>query len=146
MHGLVVGEAHPHKQEFLHELHALVKSLQLEDDITFAGHRTDVRDVIAASNIVCSLSTEPEAFGRTTIEALSLGVPVVGYDIGGVSEQLALLLPDGRIPLGDLTALQQLVLKWIQHPPVVPSQHPFLVQNMLNQTLAVYQELTATHA
>jgi len=146
VHGLVVGEAHPHKQEFLHELHALVKSLLLEDDITFAGHRTDVRDVIAVSNIVCSLSTEPEAFGRTTIEALSLGVPVVGYDIGGVSEQLAILLPEGRIPLGDLAALQQLVLKWIQHPPVVPSQHPFLVQNMLNQTLAVYQELTATHA
>ncbi|MDZ4213053.1 MAG: glycosyltransferase family 4 protein [Methylotenera sp.] len=145
VHGLVVGEAHPHKQEFLHELHRLVKDLELEGEITFIGHRADVREVIAVSNIVCSLSTEPEAFGRTTIEALSLGVPDVGYDIGGVGEQLAILLPEGRVPLGDVVALQNVVMQWIQHAPVVPKAHPFLLKNMLQKTMAVYQELTSSH-
>ncbi|MDP1658180.1 MAG: glycosyltransferase [Methylotenera sp.] len=145
VHGLIAGEAHPHKQEFLHELHGLVKSLELECDITFIGHRADVREVIAVSNIVCSLSTEPEAFGRTTIEALSLGVPVVGYDIGGVGEQLAILLPEGRVPLGDVVSLQHVVMQWIQHPPIVPKEHPFLLKHMLQKTLEVYQEITSTH-
>ena len=131
--------------EFLHGLHRLVKDLELECEITFIGHRADVREVIASSNIVCSLSTEPEAFGRTTIEALSLGVPVVGYDIGGVGEQLAILLPEGRVPLGDVVALQNVVMQWIRHAPVVPKEHQFLLNNMLQKTMAVYQELTSAH-
>ena len=146
VHGLVAGEAHPHKQEFLYELHELVKRLGLEGDITFIGHRADVREVIAVSNIVCSLSTEPEAFGRTTIEALSLGVPVVGYDIGGVGEQLAVLLPEGRVPLGDVAKLQNVVMQWIQRPPAVPKEHPFLLNNMLQKTMEVYQEVVSPHA
>ncbi|MDP3333917.1 MAG: glycosyltransferase [Methylococcaceae bacterium] len=143
VHGLIVGEAHPNKQEFLHELHGLVKSLGLELDITFIGHRADVREVIAVSNIVCSLSTEPEAFGRTTIEALSLGIPVLGYDIGGVGEQLAILLPEGRVSVGDVVSLQHVAMQWIEHPPMVPNEHPFLLKHMLEKTLQVYQEIAS---
>ena len=29
---------------------------------------------------------KPESFGRIVLEALSVGIPVIGYDIGGVAE------------------------------------------------------------
>ena len=49
-----------------------------------------------------SLTEKPEAFGRVIVESLSLGTPVVAYDHGGAAEQLEIMLPSGRIPVGDL--------------------------------------------
>lgn len=142
VHGLLVGEAHHKRQDFLRELRALVAAAGLDADITFAGHRRDVREVMAVSSIVYSLSREPEAFGRTTVEALSLGVPVIGYDHGGVGEQLSSILPEGRVRLGDLDALEELTVRWLDSPPRVPEGQPFTLQRMLDSTLSVYRELT----
>lgn len=140
VHGLIVGEAHPRKQEFLRELQDKVAALGVADDITFTGHRTDLREVMAVSDIVFSLAREPEAFGRTTIEALSLGVPVIGYDHGGVSEQLAKILPEGLVTVGDVAGLADLVQTWGE-PPAVPENTAFTLENMLRQTLEVYRSL-----
>jgi len=41
--------------------------------VSALGHRADLREVMAVSNLVLCLSKVPEAFGRTTLEALSLG-------------------------------------------------------------------------
>jgi glycosyltransferase involved in cell wall biosynthesis len=41
---------------------------------------------MAVSHLVCALSQQPESFGRTVLEAMALGKPVVGYDCGGVGE------------------------------------------------------------
>ncbi len=141
VHGLLVGEAHSRRQDFLHELQALAKDKGVLEHLTFAGHRTDLKEIMAVSSIVYSLSREPEAFGRTTVEALSLGVPTIGYDHGGVGEQLAAILPQGCVALGDMEGLEQRTMAWLEAPPVVPSEQPFTLQNMLQKTLAVYDEL-----
>ena len=39
------------------------------------------------------------------VEALNLGVPVLGYDLGGVGEQLRDLFPLGAVAVGDRAAL-----------------------------------------
>ncbi len=141
VHGLLVGEAHSRRQDFLHELQALAKDKGVLEHLTFAGHRTDLKEIMAVSSIVYSLSREPEAFGRTTVEALSLGVPTIGYDHGGVGEQLADILPQGRVALDDMDGLEQRTMAWLAAPPVVPSEQPFTLQNMLQKTLVVYDEL-----
>ena len=141
VHGLMVGEAHPRKQGFLQELKQLAVMLGVQDYVSFVGHRTDLREIMAVSNIVFSLSNEPEAFGRTTVEALSLGRLVIGYDHGGVGEQLREILPQGCVPLGDLAALAALAAHWLEKPLVVPSPQPFTLQRMTQGTLAVYNEL-----
>lgn len=140
VHGLLVGEAHASRQRFLHELQQCAKEAGVLEHLTFTGHRTDLKEIMAVSRIVYSLSREPEAFGRTTVEALSLGVPTIGYDHGGVGEQLAAILPQGRIPLDDLDALETLTMRWLEKPPHVPQEQPFTLQSMLDGTLAVYQE------
>ena len=129
----------------MQELHKLVSTLGVQDHIAqIGGHRTDLREIMAVSDIVYSLSREPEAFGRTTVEALALGTPVMGYDHGGVGEQLAAILPQGRIALGDMAALEALSAYWLAQPPQVPSTQPFTLKRMVTDTLAVYSELIAT--
>jgi glycosyltransferase involved in cell wall biosynthesis len=46
--------------------------------------------------LVLQLSAKPESFGRTVVEALSSGAPVVGWDHGGVGELLARYFPRAR--------------------------------------------------
>ncbi len=141
VHGLIVGGTHPRKHAYLHELERRVAEAELSDTITFTGHRGDLRDVLAASNAVVSLSTDPEAFGRTTIEALSLGIPAAGYDHGGVAEQLRAVLPAGLVPVGDRRAMAELLAGWYRSPPAVPPTHPFTLRRMLDATLDVYEAL-----
>lgn len=141
VHGLIVGGAEARKQAYLDEIQGLVDSLGLRAAVSFTGQRSDLKEIMAVSDIVLSLSTQPESFGRTVLEALSLGKPVIGYDHGGVGEQLAALLPDGRVPLGDAAALEDKTARWLARPPSVPTAHPYTLENMLEATLALYTRL-----
>ncbi len=142
VHGLVAGDTHPHKRAFLDELRELAKSRDVESDITFLGHRPDVRQVMAVSDVVLSLSREPEAFGRVSLEAMAMGRPVVGYDHGGVAEQLAAMHPEGRVAVGDLDALATTTAAMLDHPTTPrPVVEEFTLAAMCRSTLGVYQEL-----
>lgn len=141
-HGLIAGDTHAKKRAYLDELRGLVTKLGLDDAITFLGHRSDIREVMAVSNIVCALSQQPESFGRTVLEAMALGKPVVGYACGGVGELLDDLFPVGKVPLGDSAALlaaTRVVLQAGATPLTVGE--PFTLEAMCRSTLAVYHEL-----
>lgn len=140
IHGLIVGEVKADKTGFQQELEQEIKRRNLQNYISFTGHRQDVREVMALSSIVLSFSTQAEAFGRTTLEALSLGIPVIAYAHGGVAEQLAEILPAGQIAGGDVEQAVKLAERWLQQPPVVPDSHPFQLDTMLKTTLSVYQD------
>ena len=144
--GLLVGGAHPRKRAYEEELRQKLAQAGLERHIVLTGQRSDLREIMAVSSVVLSLSTQPEAFGRTTIEALSLGIPVAGYDHGGVAEQLAALLPEGRVAVDDPRAMTDLLQRWYPRLPPVPASHEFTLQRMLGQTLDLYQRLAAMPA
>ena len=141
VHGLIVGETHPRKRAFLAELEALSRQRGVDAHLSFVSHRSDLREIMAASDIVYSLSREPEAFGRVSLEALSLGRPLIGYDHGGVKEQLAAILSEGAVPVGDVDTAARKTLQWLDAPPRVPEHNPFTLARMLDATLAVYAEL-----
>ncbi|MBK6743205.1 MAG: glycosyltransferase family 4 protein [Hydrogenophilales bacterium] len=141
VHGLIVGDVHPRRRQFLDALQERVSALGLGEVITFTGHRADLKEIMAISDIVLSLSREPEAFGRTTIEALSLGIPVLGYAHGGVGEQLTAVFPEGAVALGDWRGAADKAAVWLDAPPRVADSHPFTLARMLDATLAVYEEL-----
>ncbi len=145
-YGLIVGEPHKRKRHFLHALQQQIGTAGLAEDFCFTGHRTDLKNILAVSDVVLSLALEPEAFGRTTIEALSLGVPVAGYAHGGVAEQLQQVLPEGAVPVGDLAAMAGLLVQWYRQRPAIKREHGFTLHNMLSQTLSVYTGLVSEKA
>jgi glycosyltransferase involved in cell wall biosynthesis len=146
VHGLIVGGAEDKKQPYLAELRAKVEQAGLGGDISFTGQRADLREIMAVSDLVLSLSTQPESFGRTVLEALSLGVPVVGYDHGGVGEQLRRLFPQGRVPLGDLDGLVRQCRAMQAGTRIAPLAAPPTLQRMLADTLALYESVLADRA
>ncbi|MFN2309529.1 MAG: glycosyltransferase [Gammaproteobacteria bacterium] len=143
VHGLIVGGEDPRRLKYAQSLRRSVRARGLEAHITFTGERSDMREVYASSNLVLSLSHQPESFGRTVLEALSLGVPVLGYDHGGVGEILAEIFPEGRVPVRDLDELTARVESFLSKPPGVPAGHPYTLQRMLDATLALYTDLAS---
>jgi len=144
VHGLIVGGAHEKKKAYQEELFRLVGERGLQEDITFTGHRSDLRGIMTVSDIVFCLTTQPESFGRTVLEALALGRPAIGYDRGGVGEVLTALYPEGLVPPQDPVALLAATRRILgEHPVPRPVGEPFTVEAMCQATFAVYSELTA---
>ena len=90
--------------------------------------------------VVVSSSKRPESFGRTVLEALAVGTPVVGYNHGGVGEILDKIFPQGKVELNDCEALAIKINQTLDLAPVVPNNNPFLLTSMLDKTLAVYKD------
>ena len=141
VHGLIVGGEDPRRRAYAEELRQAVRERGLAHHISFTGARSDIREIYAISDLVLSLSTKPESFGRTVVEALSLGIPVVGYDHGGVGEIPTQLFPAGRTPLGDPDALRHTVGTILDDPPEIPENHHYTLETMTGRTLALYRAL-----
>lgn len=144
--GLIVGGEDPQRADYARSVREAIAARGLKN-VILTGHRSDIRDVMAHSDVVLSMSMHPpEAFGRTTLEALSLGTPVVGFDDSGVGEVLGELFPRGRVPHGDVDALTERTIEVLQERPAVRPNDVFTLQAMLGRTLAVYEELTGSGA
>lgn len=141
VHGLIVGGTEPCRRGFMQELQDRIRRDNLGAHVSFLGHRDDVREIMAISSVVLSLARIPEAFGRTALESLSLGVPVVGYDHGGTGEILRPIFSDGLVAPGAVAAVATRVSALLKQRPAIPARHPFPLQCMLDETLALYSEL-----
>ncbi len=147
VHGLLVGETHPKKRAYEVEMRGVIAQAGMSEHITLTGVRADLREIMAASAAVLSLSLDPEAFGRTTLEALTLGRPVAGYRHGGVGEQLAAMLPEGAVAPGDRVAMTDRLYGWLSTAaggPTPPANVNFTLEAMLARTLEVYREVVAS--
>ncbi len=142
-HGLIVGETHPKQSQYQQELATLIAAHDLENAITFTGHRSDLQNILAISSVVLSLSKIPEAFGRTATEALSMGIPVLGYDHGGIEEQLNELFPEGKVPVGDIKYAADKIAAFltVTVPEIAPNRL-FTLEKMCSETIKVYRSLS----
>jgi glycosyltransferase involved in cell wall biosynthesis len=142
-HGLIVGGVDRRKRRYADEIRKAAAELGLEDDLTFTGHRSDMKEFYAVSDVVFSLSSKPESFGRTVLEALNLGTPVVGYSHGGVGEILNDVFPAGAVAVGDCHELTDRVTQLLDERTTVPPVSQYTLAEMLEQTLHLYEELGA---
>lgn len=86
------------------------------------GYAEDPQDALANLDIVVNLSHFQESFGRTVLEAMAAGRPVVAYDWGALPELVAHGKTGFLAPWGDV----QRVAQWIE----VLSQDPELLAAM----------------
>jgi glycosyltransferase involved in cell wall biosynthesis len=136
--GLIAGNTHPKKRAYLDELHQQAESLGITNDIIFLGHRNDLRELMAVSDIVMALSQQPESFGLTVLEALSLRKPVVGYDCGGVGELLAALYPTGKVPPNSSNGLFLTTTQILKNPSQPSPNELFTLEKSLASTADIY--------
>lgn len=143
IHGVIVGDVRSVKQAYALEMRELAQRLGVADRVTWVGHRDDLRDILAASSVVVGLSTKPEAFGRTSLEALALGKPVVAFDHGGAAEVLRSMFPNGLVALGnedDVVSRCRWALEHRPEPTLLP--YEYTLEAMLTSIGGVYQDLT----
>lgn len=112
------------------------------DNIIEAGHRSDTREIYAVSDLVVSLSMDPAAaVDRPALEALSMGIPVAGYDQCSASEPLRELLPEGLVPFGNLEQMHTKVLRMLDSSPRPATNTRFTLEAMLSQIISTYRDL-----
>lgn len=140
------------------ELDALIAARGLGGIVRRVGHCTDMPAAFRAASVVAVPSVEPEAFGRSAVEAQALGTPVVVSDLGAVPETV-LAPPDvsasqrtgWRVPPGDAGALaaaltEALSLGASARDALVRRgrahvEANFSLERMTGDTLAVYAHL-----
>jgi len=82
---LLIGGAGK-KSAYDNELKALVKKMGIEARVKFLGDQRDIVPYYAISDLVVSVSTEPEAFGRVAVEAQAMAKPIIASAHGGSLE------------------------------------------------------------
>jgi glycosyltransferase involved in cell wall biosynthesis len=138
---LLLGAREAGRQAYIEELEMLARERGVIDRLAITPPRGDVRDVYAVSALILQCSNQPESFGRTVVEALSLGRPVLGYAHGGVGELLAELYPRGGVPQGDAAALRERALELLDAPPPVLPLENYRLADMQEATLKLYDDV-----
>lgn len=102
------------------ELKNKVNQLGLNDKFHFLGWRNDIDKILIDTDLLI-VSAEQEPFGRTVVEAMALGVPVVSTCCGGPEE----IIVDGATgflaPINDAEQLAKSASKVLSDPALASS-------------------------
>ena len=128
------------REAYLAQLQQQAAQAGVADALAMTPPTAAIARAYAASDVVLQLSRKPEAFGRTVLEALSVGRPVLGWAHGGVGELLAQLQPEGAVAPFDSDALAHAGRALLARPPPRPGTMPDTLRAMQEATLAVYDE------
>ncbi len=136
---------------FVSELKTFIRENYLENKVKLVGHCTDMPAALMLADVVLSTSSkEPEAFGRTTVEAMAMGKPVIATAHGGSLETVIdgttgwLVAPSDPLDLarGLKEALSDTSrLKTYGKAGQERVRGRFTTKSMCEQTLALYRDL-----
>ena len=136
----LVLTADPGHDMFAARLYHWFKEQGVEHRVHWVEVQQNMTPLYAIADVVVSASTRPESFGRTVIEALAVGTPVVGYNHGGVGEILDTLFEQGKVNVGNTQQLAERINLILATKPQVENKQPYLLVNMLKQTHKLYQD------
>jgi glycosyltransferase involved in cell wall biosynthesis len=150
VHGVIVGDALFGESDYAARLRALAAELGIAERVHFLGHRHDVPKLMHAVDVMVHPSVDPEPFGRTLVEAMLAGVPVIATDTGAASDILeggkagTLVRPD------DADAIAAAIARALADPAALRSQLDYAagrarthygVAQMLNSVSALIQRV-----
>ena len=111
--GIIIGDDQG-RSVYKKQLIALVERYRLVKTIKFIDRCDEMPVVYKIANLVCSCSSEPEAFGRVSVEAQSMGIPIVASDIGGSIETIVKDKTGFLFKSGDSNALTNTIIMVMQ--------------------------------
>jgi glycosyltransferase involved in cell wall biosynthesis len=141
VHGLFVGGCKTGSR-YQAELETLAGKMGIRGNMTFTGDRLDIRDWMSESALVFNLSNDPpEAFGRTVLETLCLGRPMIAWSHGGAAEIMAAMFPAGAVAPLDFAVLENRTREFLESQPAVEESGAFTLEDSMNKHLDVYLDL-----
>lgn len=149
---ILVGPEFDERKPVTKELEIFIKEHELEDFVKILPFRSDVADIISASDIIVSASHD-EPFGRTLIEGMAMKKPIVATRSGAHPE----IIKDGTTGLlveeNCPEALSDAILNLSQNPETAiqmgevgrqRAQEKFSVEAHLQNLNLVYKEITGS--
>jgi glycosyltransferase involved in cell wall biosynthesis len=128
------------------------KELGLADKVILPGHRDDVVRLLRAADLFALVPVDGETLGTSILEALSVGLPVIATDVGGVKN----VVRDGQtgllLPPGDSDAIAAAVLRLFGDPALAQRlartgqdvvRREFTQEHMVDQKEALYRRVIA---
>lgn len=144
-HALLIGTGGDYDRQL-----ALAKDLGVAEHVHFTLFRNDIARLTAAGSVAMLAATACDASSTVLKEAMRLGVPVVGTDVGGTKE----ILDNGRcgtvIPTDNPVALAEAVLSILQNedPEALAGrveaaqarvEEEYIMSSVARKTLRVYE-------
>ena len=83
---VVGGPVVPSQREYAEGLRRMASDLGIASRCHFAGERADLAEALRDLDLLLVPSRDPEPLGRTAIEAMACGLPVVASATGGLRE------------------------------------------------------------
>ena len=83
---VLAGGQTPEDAPYVERLQSIVTESGIEQNVLFVGFQKNAIDYMRLMDVVAHTSTSPEPFGIVTLEAMSLGKPLVSTTIGGPAE------------------------------------------------------------
>jgi glycosyltransferase involved in cell wall biosynthesis len=156
---ILAGDAQG-RDSYVEFLRGQIARLGLQGRVRLMGHVEDMAAAYLAAHVTVVASVEPEAFGRTAIEAAAVGCPVVATDIGAPPETVVAAPASEHtatgwlVPPSDAEALAARLAEALTLPAATRTamgaraRHRavthFSVEAMQRSTLGVYDRLLST--
>jgi glycosyltransferase involved in cell wall biosynthesis len=145
------------REDYRRELASLIAGRGLNDKVKLVGHCAEMPAAYLASQVAVTISTVPETFGRTSVEAQAMGCPVIVPDLGALPETIVAPEQDQTdftgwlVPPRDPAALASRLRQALRLGPSELAAigararafvlMKFSLKRMQEQTLGVYDEL-----
>ena len=135
--------------ETLGRIQTLVTDNHLAEKVTFVGFTTNVLGYLQKADI-CTLISHSEGLPLSILEAMSLGLPIVASNVGGISKQVENGYNGYLVERNDVEDLTEKI-KLLMNNPTLRRQmgvnsrtfyeKEFKLEKMVDRTLAVYASI-----
>lgn len=127
-----------------------LQDLGIAERFLLPGHRTDAATVMGLFDLFVLPSVDMESCPNVVLEAMGVGLPVVGSDVGGVAELVQDGITGRLIPRGQPPALAEAVVSLLAAPDEAVAMGrrgreralaEFTWERKKDRTLSVYREV-----
>ena len=99
--------------EYKKEMESLANVLNISDKVHFIGSVSDIRPVLELAHLSILASTAVETFSIAMLESMSMRVPMLATDIGGLKEAISPGKNGELVPIADQEALTMTLKRMI---------------------------------
>jgi len=145
---LIAGGSHPRKQNYLQSLLKLKESKSLCDSVYFIGSQAKVAELYHLADVSVNVSLKMGNMGRTLVESLAMGTPVVATTYPGLKNLVCDGLNGAVIENQNPEALAKALAyvgegDWSREVIRGTVPHDYTLDGMVDQLVDVYQSLDA---